>query len=82
MATVDNIVDLANVGDLSQRANTSARKTALMHFDKFLEYIFTKDSCAERFVRVNTAVFRRDVLQKLIEVHQCSFPREVLFFPD
>ena len=75
MATVDNKVDLVDVGDLSQRANTSARKTALMHFNKFLDYISTKDSCAERFVRVNTVVFRKDVLQKLIEVHQCSLPR-------
>ena len=43
MATIDNTVNLVDVGDQSGKSSASARKTALINFDMFLEYIFTKD---------------------------------------
>ena len=45
MATIDNTVNLDDVGDLSGKSGASARKTALINFNMFLEYIFIKDSC-------------------------------------
>ena len=43
MATIDNTVNLVDVGDLSGKSGASARKTALINFNMFLEYIFIKD---------------------------------------
>ena len=45
MATIDNTVNLVNVGDQSGKSSASARNTALINFDMYLEYIFTKVSC-------------------------------------
>ena len=45
MATIDNTVNLDDVGDLSGKSSASARKTALINFNMFLEYIFIKDGC-------------------------------------
>ena len=44
MAAIDNTVNFVDVGDQSGKSSASPRKTALINFDMFMEYIFTEDS--------------------------------------
>ena len=71
MATVDNTVDLVDVGDQSGRSGTSARKTALIHFDKFLEFLFTKESCLHLHKSLSVSIppefFSKDVIGKFAD---------------
>ena len=71
MATVDNTVDLVDVGDQSGRSRTSARKTALIHFGKFLEFLFTKDSCLHPHKSLSVSIppefFTKDVIGKFAD---------------
>ena len=71
MATIDNTVNLVDVGDQSGKSSASARKTALINFDMFMEYIFTKDSCNYPHKSLSMSMppefFTKDVIGKFAD---------------
>ena len=68
---MDNTVNLVDVGDLSGKSSASARKTALINFNMFLEYIFTKDSCNYPHKSFSMSIppgfFTKDVIGKFAD---------------